>query len=315
MSAELARLNEKKDSLIKLDKAAEDIEAVLLLLKEEADPDIQIELEANIDSFNKNLKEFSDELLLDGEYDRQAAILEFHPGAGGTEAHDWASMLFRMYCRYAEKHRLPYQILNYLEADEAGLSSATLLIKGKDSFGRLKSESGVHRLVRISPFDASGSRHTSFASVNVMPQIDKSIDLAIDEKDLAVDTYRSQGAGGQNVNKTESAVRITHIPSGIVVTCQVERSQIQNREIAMDLLRARLFQKRLKEQEEQLKKIGGQKLDIEWGSQIRSYVFCPYTLVKDYRSNYEETDVHAVMDGNIDNFIEAYLRSKLNEKH
>lgn len=273
--------------------------------------ELQEQVEKEIEDFRRNLKTFSDALLLSGPYDRQNAILEFHPGAGGTEAHDWASMLMRMYIRFAESHSYKYQVVDLLEGEEAGISSATLLIKGKDVYGRLKSENGVHRLVRISPFDSSGSRHTSFASVSVMPEIDRSINIAIDEKDLLVDTYRSQGAGGQNVNKTESAVRITHRPSGIVVTCQVERSQIQNREIAMDLLRARLFQKMLKEQEEKLSKISGQKKEIEWGSQIRSYVFCPYTLVKDYRSDHEETDVHAVMDGEIDGFIDAYLRTLL----
>lgn len=247
-------------------------------------------------------------MFLKGEYDSSPAILEFHPGAGGTEAHDWAQMLFRMYVRFAELHHFKYEIINYLVGEEAGISSATLIIKGKNAFGLLKSERGVHRLVRISPFDASGSRHTSFASVNVMPEFDNSIDLKIDEKDLKIDTFRSQGAGGQNVNKTESAVRITHIPTGIVAYSEVERSQIQNRELAMNLLKSRLFQKMEQERQNKLKEINGVKKDIEWGSQIRSYVFCPYTLVKDHRTDYEEKDVSRVMDGYIDNFIDAYLR-------
>ncbi len=247
-------------------------------------------------------------MYLSGTYDHNNAILEFHPGAGGTEAHDWANMLLRMYLRFADLHKFNVEMINYLPGEEAGISSATILVKGKNAYGLLKSERGVHRLVRISPFDASGSRHTSFASVNVMPEFNNNVDLKIEEKDLKIDTFRSQGAGGQNVNKTESAVRITHIPTGIVAYSEVDRSQIANRELAMNLLKARLFQRLENERLEKLKKINGIKKDIEWGSQIRSYVFCPYTLVKDHRTNYEETNVADVMDGHIDNFIYAYLK-------
>jgi peptide chain release factor 2 len=247
-------------------------------------------------------------MYLSGPYDSKNAILDFHPGAGGTEAHDWASMLFRMYQRFADIHHFKWEVIDYQEGDEAGISSATVIVTGKNAYGMLKSERGVHRLVRISPFDASKSRHTSFASVNVMPQFDSSIQLDIDEKDLKIDTYRSSGAGGQNVNKTESAVRITHIPTGIVVTCQVERDQLANKETAMNLLKSRLFAKAEAEREDKLKQINGEKMDIQFGSQIRSYVFCPYTLVKDHRTDYEEKDVNAVMDGELDGFIKAYLK-------
>ena len=281
-----------------------------MFLKEEPDADFQLSAESSIQEFKKDVNAFENELYLSGPYDHNNAIIDFHPGAGGTEAHDWASMLLRMYQRFADKHKFKVDVLDILEGEEAGIKSATILIKGKDAFGMLKSERGVHRLVRISPFDASGSRHTSFASVNVMPEFNNEIKIDIKDSDLTVETYRSQGAGGQNVNKTESAVRIIHKPSGIVVTCQVERSQIQNREIAMNLLKSRLFQKMEQERLENLRKINGVKKDIEWGSQIRSYVFCPYTLVKDHRTDYSETEVAAVMDGNLDGFIQAYLQKE-----
>ncbi len=282
-------------------------------MKEEPDADFQLSAESSIQEFKKDVNAFENELYLSGPYDHNNAIIDFHPGAGGTEAHDWASMLLRMYQRFADKHKFKVDVLDILEGEEAGIKSATILIKGKDAFGMLKSERGVHRLVRISPFDASGSRHTSFASVNVMPEFNNEIKIDIKDSDLTVETYRSQGAGGQNVNKTESAVRIIHKPSGIVVTCQVERSQIQNREIAMNLLKSRLFQKMEQERLENLRKINGVKKDIEWGSQIRSYVFCPYTLVKDHRTDYSETEVAAVMDGNLDGFIQAYLQKEFKD--
>lgn len=284
-----------------------------MFLKEEPDADFQLSAESSIQEFKKDVNAFENELYLSGPYDHNNAIIDFHPGAGGTEAHDWASMLLRMYQRFADKHKFKVDVLDVLEGEEAGIKSATILIKGKDAFGMLKSERGVHRLVRISPFDASGSRHTSFASVNVMPEFNNEIKIDIKDSDLTVETYRSQGAGGQNVNKTESAVRIIHKPSGIVVTCQVERSQIQNREIAMNLLKSRLFQKMEQERLENLRKINGVKKDIEWGSQIRSYVFCPYTLVKDHRTDYSETEVAAVMDGNLDGFIQAYLQKEFKD--
>ena len=282
-------------------------------MKEEPDADFQLSAESSIQEFKKDVNAFENELYLSGPYDHNNAIIVFHPGAGGTEAHDWSSMLLRMYQRFADKHKFKVDVLDILEGEEAGIKSATILIKGKDAFGMLKSERGVHRLVRISPFDASGSRHTSFASVNVMPEFNNEIKIDIKDSDLTVETYRSQGAGGQNVNKTESAVRIIHKPSGIVVTCQVERSQIQNREIAMNLLKSRLFQKMEQERLENLRKINGVKKDIEWGSQIRSYVFCPYTLVKDHRTDYSETEVAAVMDGNLDGFIQAYLQKEFKD--
>lgn len=284
-----------------------------MFLKEEPDADFQLSAESSIQEFKKDVNAFENELYLSGPYDHNNAIIDFHPGAGGTEAHDWASMLLRMYQRFADKHKFKVDVLDILEGEEAGIKSATILIKGKDAFGMLKSERGVHRLVRISPFDASGSRHTSFASVNVMPEFNNEIKIDIKDSDLTVETYRSQGAGGQNVNKTESAVRIIHKPSGIVVTCQVERSQIQNREIAMNLLKSRLFQKMEQERLENLRKINGVKKNIEWGSQIRSYVFCPYTLVKDHRTDYSETEVAAVMDGNLDGFIQAYLQKEFKD--
>ncbi len=308
VSAHLSAVEQQLADANKLDKEAKDLSEALELLKVEPDESFQKETEDNVSRFDKEVASFEDEMYLSGEYDNSNAILDFHPGAGGTEAHDWAQMLFRMYQRFAETHGFKFEIADYTEGEEAGISSATVIIKGKNAFGLLKSERGVHRLVRISPFDASKSRHTSFASVNVMPEFDSNIPLDIDDKDLKIDTFRSSGAGGQNVNKTESAVRITHIPSGIVVTCQIERDQLSNKETAMNLLKSRLFQLKMNEREEKLKQINGVKKDIEFGSQIRSYVFCPYTLVKDHRTEYEEKNVYAVMDGNLDGFIKAYLK-------
>ena len=248
--------------------------------------------------------------MLQGEYDGNNAILTFHAGAGGTEAQDWAEMLYRMYCRWGERHGYQVKTLDYLDGEEAGLKSASVLIEGTNAYGFLKSEAGVHRLVRVSPFDSSGRRHTSFASLEVMPEIDDNIQVDINPDDLRIDVYRASGAGGQKVNKTSSAVRITHIPTNIVVACQVERSQHQNRDTAMKMLISKLMEIKEREHLDKIEDIKGEQKEIGWGSQIRSYVFMPYTLVKDHRTNYEMGNINAVMDGDIDGFINAYLKAK-----
>ena len=250
-------------------------------------------------------------VLLSHPYDKNNAILELHPGAGGTESQDWASMLYRMYCRWAERKGFKVTVLDYQEGEEAGIKSASILIEGEMAYGYLKAEKGVHRLVRISPFDSSGRRHTSFASLDVMPQFSDDIEITIEEKDLEVITMRASGAGGQHINKTDSAVRMTHKPTGIVVSCQTERSQIQNRERCLNMLKSKLYQRMIEEQEAKLAEIRGEQKNIEWGSQIRSYVFCPYTMVKDHRTNYETGNVQNVMDGDLDDFIFSYLKSQI----
>jgi len=276
---------------------------------DENDESVYPEIVDALAAIRKELDHLDLTLMLSGEYDASNAIVTLHAGAGGTEAQDWNQMLLRMYVRWAEKNNYKIETLDFLAGDEAGVKSATLLVSGPNAYGYLKAEKGVHRLVRISPFDASGRRHTSFAAVDVMPEVDDSIEININPIDLRVDTFRAGGAGGQHINKTDSAVRMTHIPTGVVVQCQSERSQIQNREQCMRLLRAKLFELERQKQAEKKEEIGGDYQAIEWGSQIRSYVFHPYSLVKDHRTGTETGNVQAVMDGEIDAFIEAYLKS------
>ncbi len=289
---------------------AEEADVMLELISEEADSELRSELQETISRLKKAVETIELAAMLSGDYDQNNAIVSIHPGAGGTESQDWAQMLLRMYTRWAEDRGFRVETLDLLPGDEAGIKSVTLLVSGLNCFGYLRSEKGVHRLVRISPFDASGRRHTSFASVEVVPEVDEEVEIAIDPTDLRVDTFRSSGAGGQHVNTTDSAIRITHIPSGIVVQCQNERSQHANKDTAMKVLRARLAEKELMEKQAKLKQLKGEQSEIAWGSQIRSYVFCPYTMVKDHRSDLEIGNVSAVMDGDIDSLIEAYLKMK-----
>ena len=281
------------------------------LVKMEFDEELAKEIIKNTKKANKEIEKLEVTTLLSGKYDRNNAIVTIHPGAGGTESQDWAEMLYRMYIRWATKNNYEVKELDYLEGEEAGLKSVTFEIIGENAYGYMKSEKGVHRLVRISPFDSGGRRHTSFASVEVLPEITDDIEININPDDLRIDTYRASGAGGQHINKTSSAVRITHIPTNIVVACQSERSQIQNRETAMKMLKSKLFDLKEKEQKEKIEDLKGEQMDIAWGSQIRSYVFCPYTMVKDHRTNYEVGNVESVMNGEIDDFMEAYLKANI----
>lgn len=307
----LQRLSSLKSRLKKYTDLRADYDDTLTLIEmanEEEDESMLEECQSGVKRVKDEIETQTLSTLLTGEYDGKNAILTFHAGAGGTEAQDWALMLFRMYHRWGERHGFTTTTLDYLDGEEAGLKSAVVLIEGENAFGYLKSEMGIHRLVRISPFDASGRRHTSFASLEVMPEIDDTIEVDIKPEDIKMDVYRASGAGGQKVNKTSSAVRLTHIPTGIVVSCQVERSQYQNRDVAMRMLKSKLIEIKEREHLDTIADIKGVQKEIAWGSQIRSYVFMPYTLAKDHRTNFENGNINAVMDGDIDGFINAYLK-------
>ena len=301
-------LKDKWEKVVELESTLEDISLLIELIEESQDKDLEADLKSTMDELEKAIEEFNLETLLSGEYDSNDVIFSIHPGAGGTESHDWAEMLLRMYLRWTEKKGFKVTTLDYQPGDEAGIKSVTVSIEGNNAYGYLKSEKGVHRLVRISPFDSSGRRHTSFASVDITPQIEENTSIEINADDLRIDTYRSSGAGGQHVNKTDSAIRITHIPTGVVVQCQNERSQIQNRETAMKMLISKLVEIKEREHKEKIEDIQGEYGQIAWGNQIRSYVFHPYSMVKDHRTNAETGNVQAVMDGDLDLFINEYLK-------
>jgi peptide chain release factor 2 len=311
VNQKIASLNRLLERWQKIQTLCDDAEVLIQLGLEEGDESLEEEAKGLLAQLSEMVSSLELEQLLSGPYDANSAILSIHPGAGGTESQDWASMLLRMYTRWAEANGYTVQTLDFLPGDEAGIKSVTLLISGENAYGYLKSEQGVHRLVRISPFDASGRRHTSFASVSVLPEVEADDQIQISPDELKIDTYRAGGAGGQHVNKTESAVRITHLPTGIVVQCQNERSQHSNREAAMKILQARLFELRQQEQQEKIDSLRQDQGEIAWGNQIRSYVFCPYTMVKDHRTGFEVGNVEAVMDGELGPFIEAYLRSQV----
>ena len=310
--SEMGEVKNKLERFGKLSTQYEEAQTLLEMIEEENDPSLAAEGEEAVNGVEKSIDELQLMTMLNGEYDHSNAILTFHAGTGGTEAQDWAEMLTRMYTRWAEAHGYTVEVLDVLEGDEAGIKSASMMIKGANAYGMLKSENGVHRLVRISPFDANARRQTSFAAVEVMPELEDDSEIEIRPEDIEMQACRSSGAGGQHINKTSSAVRLTHLPTGIVVFCQTERSQFQNRDNAMKMLKAKLAELKLQQHAEKISDIKGVQMKIEWGSQIRSYVFMPYTLAKDTRTGYEMGNIQAVMDGDIDGFINAYLTAAAN---
>jgi len=307
--SEMGEVKNKLERFGKLSTQYEEAETLLLMIEEENDPSLATEGEEAVNGVEKSIDELQLMTMLNGEYDHNNAILTFHAGTGGTEAQDWAEMLYRMYNKWAQAHGMTVEVLDYQDGDEAGLKSASMMVKGANAYGLLKSENGVHRLVRVSPFDANARRQTSFASLEVMPELDNTIQVDIRPEDIEMQVYRSSGAGGQHINKTSSAVRLIHKPTGIVVNCQTQRSQFQNRDYAMEMLKAKLYQIAKQQHMDKIDDIKGVQNEIAWGHQIRSYVFMPYTMVKDHRTNYETGNVDAVMDGDIDEFIFAYLKA------
>ena len=307
--SEMGEVKNKLERFGKLSTQYEEAETLLLMIEEENDPSLAAEGEEAVNGVEKSIDELQLMTMLNGEYDHNNAILTFHAGTGGTEAQDWAEMLYRMYNRWAQAHGMTVEVLDYQDGDEAGIKSASMMVKGPNAYGMLKSEHGVHRLVRISPFDANARRQTSFSSLEVMPELDNNINIEINPADIEMQVYRSSGAGGQHINKTSSAVRLIHKPTGIVTSCQTQRSQLQNREYAMEMMKAKLYQIALQQHKDKIDDIKGVQNEIAWGHQIRSYVFMPYTLVKDHRTNYESGNVQAVMDGDLDGFIYAYLKA------
>ena len=305
--SEMGEVKNKLERFGKLSTQYEEAETLLLMIEEENDPSLAAEGEEAVNGVEKSIDELQLMTMLNGEYDHNNAILTFHAGTGGTEAQDWAEMLYRMYTRWAEAHGYSVEVLDVLDGDEAGIKSASMMVKGPNAYGMLKSEHGVHRLVRISPFDANARRQTSFSSLEVMPELDNNINIEINPADIEMQVYRSSGAGGQHINKTSSAVRLIHKPTGIVVSCQTQRDQFQNKETCMRMLRSKLIEIKEREHLDKISDIKGTQLKIEWGSQIRNYVFMPYTLAKDTRTGYEMTNINAVMDGDLDGFINAYL--------
>lgn len=312
--SDLNTLKSQFDSFNELSESVEEYELMIEMLEIDPDEELKSELEQGIQTLTKEVEDYELVMLLNSPYDKNNAILELHPGAGGTESQDFGDMLFRMYTRYIEQKGFTYEVIDYQSGDEAGIKSVTLLVKGEYAYGFLKAEKGVHRLVRISPFDSGGRRHTSFVSCDVTPEITEDVEMDIQPEDIRIDVYRASGAGGQHVNKTESAVRITHLETGIVAQSQAGRSQLANRETAMQHLKSKLFQKQQEDKEAELAKLRGEQKEIGWGSQIRSYVFHPYSMVKDHRTDVETGNTDAVMDGQLDPFIEAYLRSTMDDQ-